>query len=168
MSSRLLRFEVLARHHNRPAFACGEEALDRYFQTQVTQDIRRHIANCFVIVDVGSGQVAGYYTLSAATIPLTDLPPEAARHLPHYPTMPAVRMGRFAVDRRFQRQGLGELMFMDAVQRTMPDAAAAFALLADAKDDRAVAFYRRYGFRPIMDRPRTLFLALATAQKTLR
>jgi hypothetical protein len=79
MSSRLLRFEVLARHHDRPAFACGEEALDRYFQTQVTQDIRRHIANCFVIVDVGSGQVAGYYTLSAATIPLTDLPPEDAR-----------------------------------------------------------------------------------------
>jgi ribosomal protein S18 acetylase RimI-like enzyme len=59
-------------------------------------------------------------------------------------------------------------MLMDAVQRTMHDAAAAFALLADAKDDRAVAFYQRYGFRPIMDRPRTLFLALATAQKTLR
>jgi len=161
------RFETLGDGHDRSLFRCGDEALDRYFQTQVTQDIRRRITNCFVMVETAANQVAAYYTLSAASIPLVDLPPEEGKRLPRYPTLPAVRIGRLAVDQHFQRRGLGELMLMNTVHRTIQDAAAAFALLVDAKNDQAVAFYRRYGFRPIADKPRTLFLPLATAQKTL-
>jgi ribosomal protein S18 acetylase RimI-like enzyme len=161
------RFETLADGHDRAAFNCGDDALDRYFQTQVTQDIRRRITNCFVVVEVAAGHVAAYYTLAAASIPLLDLPLEETKRLPRYPTLPAVRIGRLAVDQRFQRRGLGELMLMNAAHRTLQDAAAAFALLVDAKNDQAVAFYKRYGFRPIVDRPKTLFLPLATAQKTL-
>ena len=108
-----------------------------------------------------------YYTLSAASLPFLDLPADETKRLPRYPTLPAVRIGRLAVHQRFQRRGLGELMLMNAVHRTMQDAAAAFALLVDARNDQAAAFYRRYGFRPIVDRPGTLFLPLATAQKTL-
>lgn len=160
------RFEALRDDHDRAAFCC-DDALDRYFQTQATQDIRRRITNCFVVVEVATGQVAAYYTLSAASIPLVDLPPEETKRLPRYPTLPAVRIGRLAVDRRFQRRGLGELTPMNAVHRTILDAAAAFALLVDAKNDLAAAFYRRYGFRPVAGKPRTLFLPLATAQKTL-
>jgi ribosomal protein S18 acetylase RimI-like enzyme len=161
------RFEALGDTHDRAAFSCGDDALDRYFQTQVTQDVRRRIANCFVVVEIATGHVAAYYTLSAASIPLVDLPPDETKLLPRYPTLPAVRIGRLAVDRRFQRRGLGELMLMNAVRRTMLDAAAAFALLVDAKNDVAAGFYRRYGFRPIAGKPRTLFLPLATAQRTL-
>jgi ribosomal protein S18 acetylase RimI-like enzyme len=161
------RFEALSDSHDRAAFCCGDDVLDRYFQTQVTQDMRRRITNCFVVVEIATGHVAAYYTLSAASIPLVDLPPDETRRLPRYPTLPAVRIGRLAVDRRFQRRGLGELMLMNAVHRTMQDAAAAFALLVDAKNDLAAGFYRRYGFRPIAGKPRTLFLPLATAQKTL-
>jgi GNAT superfamily N-acetyltransferase len=161
------RFEALAEGHDRTAFCCGEVALDRYFQSQVTQDIRRRVTNCFVVVEVATDIVAAYYTLSAASIPLIDLPPDETKRLPRYPTLPAVRIGRLAVERRFQRRGLGELMLMNAVHRTMQDAAAAFTLIVDAKNDQAVAFYRRYGFRSIADRPRTLFLPLPTAQKTL-
>ena len=58
-------------------------------------------------------------------------------------------------------------MLIDAVHGTRQASAAAFALLVDAKNDRAAAFYERYGFRAIAGRPRTLFLPLATAQKTL-
>ena len=167
MTHGTFRFEVLAGHHDRDAFSCGEDALDRYFRTQVSQDIRRHITNCFVVVEIATGRVAAYYTLSAASIPLLDLPPDQAKRLPRYPTLPAVRIGRLAVDQRFQRRGLGEMMMMNAVSRTIQDAAAAFALLVDAKNDAAVAFYRRYGFSSIADRPRTLFLSIETAQKTL-
>lgn len=161
------RFETLGDAHDRAAFRCGDNALDGYFQTQVTQDIRRRITNCFVVVETVTGRVAAYYTLSAASIPFVDLPPNEAKRLPRYPTLPAVRIGRLAVDHRCQRRGLGELMLMNAVHRTLQDAAAAFALLVDAKNDQAAAFYRRYGFRPIAGQPRTLFLPLATAQKTL-
>jgi ribosomal protein S18 acetylase RimI-like enzyme len=167
MTGAPFRFEALGEAHDRSSFACGDEALDRYFQNQVTQDIRRRVANCFVIIAEPSGQVASYYTLSAASVPLTELPPEEAKRLPRYPAVPAVRIGRLAVDRRFQRRGLGELMLMNAVHRTIQDAAAAFALLVDAKNDAAVAFYQRYGFRQIAGKPRTLFLPLATAHKTL-
>jgi ribosomal protein S18 acetylase RimI-like enzyme len=167
MTAAPFRFETLGDGHDRAAFGCGDNALDGYFQTQVTQDIRRRITNCFVVVETATSRVAAYYTLSAASIPLVDLPPNEAKRLPRYPTLPAVRIGRLAVDQRYQRRGLGELMLMNAVHRTIQDAAAAFALLVDAKNDQAVGFYRRYGFCAIAGKPRTLFLPLATAQKTL-
>jgi hypothetical protein len=69
------RLEPLHGQHDRSTFASGEEALDRYFRTQVTQDIRRRIANCFVAVDVATGQVVAYYTIASASIPTPDLPP---------------------------------------------------------------------------------------------
>jgi ribosomal protein S18 acetylase RimI-like enzyme len=161
------RFEALADGHDRGAFSCGDQALDNYLRTQATQDIRRRVANCFVVLDVASGAVAGYYTLSAASIALTDLPPELTKRLPRYPAVPAVRIGRLAVDHGFQRRGLGELMVMNAVHRTLQDSAAAFAVIVDAKNDRAVEFYRRYGFRTLAGRQRSLFLPIETARKAL-
>jgi GNAT superfamily N-acetyltransferase len=169
MSPAPFRFDVLSKAHDRTAFHCGDDALDEYLRTGVTQDIRRRITNCFVfvVVETGAIQLAAYYTLSAASIPLLDLPPDEAKRLPRYPILPAVRIGRLAVDQRYQRRGLGELMLINAVHRTMQDAAAAFALLVNAKNDQATAFYQRYGFRLIAGKPRTLFLPLATAQKAL-
>jgi ribosomal protein S18 acetylase RimI-like enzyme len=161
------RFERIGEQHDRAAFRCGEEALDRYFQTQATQDIRRRVANCFVAVEVTTNQVAAYYTLSAASIPVVDLPPEEIKRLPRYPTLPAVRIGRLAVDERFQGRGLGGALLMNAAHRTLLADAAAYTLLVDAKNDGAVAFYQRYGFRPLSSQPRTLFLPLAVVQKTL-
>lgn len=161
------RFEPLGEGHDRSAFHCGEEALDRYFQTQVTQDIRRRITNCFVAVEAVTGYIAAFYTLSAASVALAELPPEETKRLPRYPTLPAIRIGRLAVDEKFQGRGLAAAMLMNAVHRSMQDAAAAFTLLVDAKNDRAVAFYQRHGFRALESQPRTLFLPLATAQKAL-
>jgi ribosomal protein S18 acetylase RimI-like enzyme len=161
------RLDMLCSEHERSTFRCGEEALDRYFHTRVTQDIRRHIANCFVAVENETGAVAAFYTLSATSIPIHDLPPETSKRLPRYPTVPAVRIGRLAVDQRFQRRGLGEAMLADAVARAVKADIAAFMLVVDAKNDRAVAFYRRYGFCTIASQPRTLFLPLSTAQKAL-
>jgi ribosomal protein S18 acetylase RimI-like enzyme len=165
MKDSSFRLAPLGAEHDRGSFSCGEEALDRYFKTQATQDIRRRIANCFVAAAPATGLVAGYYTLAAASVPLVDLPPEEAKRLPRYPTVPAVRIGRLAVDVRFQGRGLGGALLADATLRTLQAAPAVFALVVDAKNDRAVAFYRLYLFRPMVGRPRTLFLPLATAEK---
>jgi len=161
----LFRLEALGGEHDRSVFRCGEDALDRYFQIHVTQDIRRRIANCFVAVEAVTSDVAAYYTISAASIALTDLPAEETRRLPRYPTVPAVRIGRLAVDQRFQGRGLGAALLADAATRTLKADAAAFTLLVDAKNDQAIAFYQRFGFRILASRPRILFLPLATAQK---
>ena len=105
--------------------------------------------------------------MSAASVALTELPSEVTKRLPRYPTLPAVRIGRLAVDEKFQRRGLAAAMLMNAVHRTPSDAAAAFTLLVDAENDRAVAFYLHHGFRAPASQPRTLFLPLATAQEAL-
>lgn len=157
------RLEPLSSEHDRAGFDCGQSDLNRYFQTQVTQDVRRHITNCFVAVEACSTAVAGYYTLAAASIPTPNLPAELTKRLPRYPSLPAVRIGRLAVDRRFQGRGLGGAMLADAASRAMQAAPASYTLLVDAKDDAAVAFYRHHGFQLLVNQPRTLFLPLATA-----
>lgn len=159
--------EALASRHDRSAFASGEERLDRYFKTQVTQDIRRRVANCFVAVEAATGQVAAYYTIASASVSTPDLPPDEAKRLPRYPTLPAVRIGRFAVDRQFQGRGLGKALLADAAVKAMGAAPASFALLVDAKDEQAVNFYQHHGFRPLGSLPKVLFLPLATAEKIL-
>jgi ribosomal protein S18 acetylase RimI-like enzyme len=161
------RLAPLGAEHDRGSFHCGEEALDRYLQTQATQDVRRRIANCFVAVEAVSGQVAAYYTIAAASIPLVDLPPEEAKRLPRYPTLPAVRIGRLAVGQKFQGRGLGGVLLVDALRRTLQAPSAVYTLIVDAKNDDGVAFYQRYGFRTLASRTRGLFLPLATAQKAL-
>lgn len=161
------RLEALA-DHDREGFACGEDALDRYFQTQVTQDIRRRLTNCFVAVERSTEMVAGFYTLAASGIPMVGLPPDLTKRLPRYPSLPAVRIGRLAVDGRFRGKGLGGALLMDAAARALPSAAAAYALLVDAKSDQAAAFYEHHAFQRLASQPRTLFLPLATAEKALQ
>jgi hypothetical protein len=80
----------------------GTPALDRYFQTQASQDVRRRIATCFVAVSYDSGQIAGYDTLSATSIALDTLSPQLIRKLPRYPVVPAALLGRLAVARTQQ------------------------------------------------------------------
>lgn len=161
------RCEALAAHHQRASFACGTAELDRYFHQQVTQDIRRRVTSCFVAVDAASGAVAGYYTLASAGIPINEVPDDLQRRLPRYPTLPAVRIGRLAVDGAFRGRGIGGLLLMDAAARSHRADQANYALLVDAKDDTAVTFYRHYGFMPYASNPRILFLPLATATRLL-
>jgi len=165
MTSAPFRLEALDARHDRSLFQCGEQALDRYLQTQATQDIRRRVANCFVAIETASDQVAAYYTLSSASVAVTDLPPEETKRLPRYPTLPAVRIGRLAVGRSFQGRGLGAALLADATRRIEHADVAAFTLLVDAKNEHAVAFYQRHGFRTLVSQHRTLFLPLATALK---
>jgi len=89
--------------HERATFVSDSEALNRYFQQQVTQDVRRRVAACFVAMD-GEQRVAGYYTLAAASVLLAELPGATAKKLPRYPSVPAIRMGRLAVDQAFKGQ----------------------------------------------------------------
>ncbi len=145
----------------RDGFACGHEVLDRYFKTQVTQDTRRRIASAFVALESASGKVAGYYTLAASSVPLTALSEDVSRRLPRYPVIPAVRLGRLAVDRQFQKHGLGGALLADAMVRCAASEIAAYALLVDAKDAAAVAFYVHHGFVQLRDAPMTLFVPIA-------
>jgi len=110
-------------------------------------------------------KVAGYYTLASASLLLADLPASTIKKLPRYPTVPAVRMGRLAVDQTFKGQGLGGALLADALHRAARSDIAAFALMVDAKDEAAAAFYRHHGFIALPDSVLSLFLPLATVQR---
>ena len=146
--------------HDRSTFCSGSKPLDRYLQQQATQDMRRRVATCFVAL--ASNQcIAGYYTLASASLLLSDLPASIRKKLPRYPTVPTVRMGRLAVHQAFQGQGLGGALLADALNRAARSEIAACALIVDAKDGAAAAFYRHHGLVALPDAAQTLFLPLA-------
>ncbi len=150
--------------HDRAAFDCNSEPLNRYLREQVTQDVRRRVAACFVALTDGN-RIAGYYTLASASLLLSGLPDSIGRKLPRYPTVPAVRMGRLAVDQAYKGQGLGSALLADALDRAARSEIAAYALMVDVKNEMAAAFYQHHGFVPLPDSPRTMFLPLAIVRQ---
>jgi ribosomal protein S18 acetylase RimI-like enzyme len=145
---------------DRSGFCCGVEALDRYFHQQIGQDIRRGITTCFVAEERETSRIAGYYTLSAAEVLVADLPPEITRRLPRYPTIPAARIGRLAVDQDFRGCKLGSALIVSAASRAAASNLAVFAMVVDAKDDAAAAFYQHHGFAHYGASKRCLFAPL--------
>ena len=141
--------EALRSDHSRADFSCGNPSLDRYLKEQAGQDLRRGCATPFVLVSVGGDTtIRGYYTLSSYGIDVGELPVEVAKKLPRYPLVPATLLGRLAVDRNFQGQGIGEFLLMDTLHRALVQSAeiAAAAVVVDAIDTGAIKFYRRFGF----------------------
>ena len=161
------RVEALSAAHDRRGFASGVEPLDRYLRELATQDVKRRVSNCFVALD-DAGAIAGYYTFAATSLPLTELSDGEARRLPRYGLLPAGLIGRLAVDRNFLGQGLGGALLMDAAARAARADSAIFALIVDAKDDAALAFYEHHQFRRFASRPMSLFLPVATALQALK
>ncbi len=147
---------------DRSGFTCGKDTLDRYFQTQITQDVRRQIATAFVAVDNPTKKIAGYYTLSAAQVPLSDLEHDWRKKLPPYAALPAVLVGRLAIDSSFQGQGLGSGLLVDAATRIMRSDIGAHFLIVDALDDQAALFYQHHGMRRIPNMEHRLFIPLAS------
>ena len=159
--------ELLAEPHDRAGFACGSDSLDRYLRQQAGQDQRRRMTRVYVLRQRSSYAVAGFYTLANSAIQLVELPPARAHKLPRYPQMPATLLGRLAVDLRYRNQQLGEFLLFDAMHRSLESsrATASFALVVDAKDNAARAFYLRYGFAVIPSLPMRLFLPMQDIER---
>ncbi len=158
------RIEPLQKTHNRDAFQCGSAALDRYLQQQARQDSEKRVAALFVLVAGSAPEVLGYYTLSASQINADEVPLNLLKKLPRYPQLPVALLGRLAVDQRLKGKGMGEFLLMDALSRTLAASAgiAAMAVLVEAKDEAAVAFYAHFGFLPLNALGSKLILPMKT------
>lgn len=158
-----MRFESSSKKHDRTGFPCGSAPLDRWFATQAGQDKCRGITRLFVAVD--DEGIACFYTLSMFSLALDSLPADLAHRLPRYPDVPAALIGRLARAERLRGQGVGELLVADALKRIVAaiQAVAAFAVVVDAKDDRARSFYDALGFKSFPSRPDRLFMLAETA-----
>ena len=159
--------EPLAKAHKRADFTCGNERIDSYFRETVLQDVKRKYATCFVAREIATDRVAGFYTLSSSNVPLNEVPEPLVKKLPRYPTVPAVLIGWLGRHSDYAGHGLGEVLLFDAIKTVATAPIGAHAIFADAIDDGAAAFYAAFGFAPLVQRPRTLYLPITTALSLL-
>ena len=155
--------ETLSDRHDRADFSCGNASLDRYLKEQAGQDLRRVCAMPFVLAPKrDDSSILGYYTLSSYGIDVGELPPDMVKKLPRYPLIPATLLGRLAVDRRYQGQGIGEFLLMDALHRTLAQSfqIAAAVVLVNAIDAGAAKFYQHFGFVVLPSMAGRLFLPM--------
>ena len=148
--------------HDRQGFECGVAALDVYISRFAEQHRRSGISSVYVLSHSAQPErILGYYSLSAAEVDGQRLPELERKKLPRYP-VPCFRMGRLACRSDQQGRGLGKLLLGCAVDRCLKarQQIAAYALIVDAKDTAAKAFYLHFGFKPLLDTPLTLYLPL--------
>ena len=163
-----LRIEPLGKQHRRAGFGYGQGELRDWFRRRASQDGRRNVARVFVAVDDALG-VVGFYSLSSFTLSLENLPDEIARKLPRYDAIPAALIGRLARDKKACGLGIGELLLADAVRRILgaSKTLAVFAIVVDAKDERAVKFHKAYDFQVFPLQQCRLFLLASSAAAAL-
>ena len=156
----MISIEALASTHHRRTFSCGVEALDDYLRRFARQHADANVSRTYVAL--GGSTVRGFYSLAVSGIRKENLP---ARHLNRFPNfpLPVARLARLAVDVRHQRQGLGELLLADALQRCLRLSAeiGMIGVIVDAKDDHARGWYERFEFERLPDSPLTLWLPTA-------
>lgn len=156
--------EPLNAKHKKSDFSCGKEMLDNYLNKQANQDIKRKLSACFVIKEVETDLVKGYYTLSNNSIPLELIPNEIRKKLPRsYKVIPTTLLGRLAIDNKFQGQGIGKLILVDALKRSyeLSKTIGSFAVVVDPIDKNAERFYDKYGFIKLPDSGK-MFLPMKT------
>lgn len=155
------------------AFDCGEEALNEYLKRYAWQNQQRHLAGVtYIVAEETQGiLILGYYTLAVSSIPRNSFPGDSGRRLSPYPEVPVLLLARLAVDRRFQRRGIGEALMAHALHQTVEISkqAGCRALVVDAYQE-AADWYSRLGFRPAGPpraeaRTQKMFLDLRTIEK---
>lgn len=156
--------EPLNSTHKKSDFSCGKEMLDTYIQKQANQDVKRKLSACFVINETETNLIKGYYTLSNNSVASEFIPEQIRKKLPrYYETIPTTLLGRLAIDDRFQGQGIGKLILIDALKRSyeISKTIGSFAVVVDPIDQEAENFYNKYGFIKLPDSGK-MFLPMKT------
>lgn len=159
------RIEALNEHHDRDAFDCGEESLNKYLKQQASQDMKRQLGITHIAVSSDDvARIVGYYTLAMTSVAPGTMP---EKRLPEQMPLPAVLLGRLAIDASFKGHGLGEYLLMDALarcERVALSEVGAVAVVVDALPS-ALSFYSNYGFQQLSDDQLHLYLPMKTIRK---
>lgn len=152
----------LERSHQRGDFDCGEPSLNDFLRRYARQNDAKGISRTYVMLEEGSSIIVGYYTLSSGSISFETLPDDHSQ-TPKYP-VPTAHIGRLAVDRTRQGQGLGAMLLADALKRVrqISNQMGIYAVTVPALHEKAKTFYEAFGFIALKDDKFHLFLPLAT------
>jgi ribosomal protein S18 acetylase RimI-like enzyme len=159
----MLQIVLLSRQHNREAFCCGEHELDQYLKKTARQHNDKGISRTFVLVDTTEpATILGFFTLVGCEVVAADLPSKYAKKYPN--KAPAAKLARLAVSVDRQRKGLGGIMMVEAMRRTLSvsENIGIIGFFVEAKNQSAREYYEQYAFISLPDSPLTLFLPLAT------
>ena len=161
-----VRIERLGARHRRAGFDCGEPALNEFFQRQAGQIARRGFGKTYVALADDCITVTGFVTISAGQVETTELPHHLK--LPRYPA-PILRVGRLAVEKSYQGRGTGQHLMAFALQMALEfsQQAGLYAVLVDAKNDKAKAFYQRLGFTKTLGSPLCLYLPVSVLKNAV-
>lgn len=159
-----LRIERLTRQHDRNAFDCGEPSLNAFLQRVALQQDERGLGRTFVAVEEGEARILGYYTLATGKVNFENVPTN--KKLPPHMPVPVVLLGRLAVDNSGKGTGLGKLLLLHALWRSSLVArqAGVYAVEVDALNEAAARFYAKYGFMPLLDNPRHMYMPMKTIE----
>ena len=149
----------LEKSHIKDGFDCGIAELNQYLFRQAGQDVRKHYTVLFVAVEVPTNRIIGYYTLSNTSVNLNVVPFALRKKLPKYAEVPAIRLGRLAVDITTQGQGVGAELLADAAIRSVLNVSAWAFMTVNAKDSKAFSFYKKFGFESLLDDERHLYIS---------
>ena len=153
-----LEFRLLAKQHDRSGFDCGDKTLNEYLLKRSGQELRRNIAFPYVMTFEGENQIRGYYTLSASSVQANKLPPEITK-ITRYDYLPAVLIGRLALDKTLHGQGYGQYLLIDALRRISRSIDFAVTLvIVEAKDKKSEDFYKHFGFIKLSNEQKLLFI----------
>ena len=159
--------EPLNSKHKKSEFSCGKAMLDNYLHRQAKQDVKRKLSACFVLPSLPDNLIKGYYTLSNNSISYEIVPPNYQKRLPRaYSSIPTTLIGRLAIDNRFQGQGLGKILLVDALKRCYETSSimGSYAVIVDPLDNDAEDFYTKYGFIKLPDSAK-MFIAIDTIKE---
>jgi GNAT superfamily N-acetyltransferase len=159
--------ELLDKKHNRKDFDCGKELLNNYLKNQAGQDVKRKLTACFVLAEQETNNIKGYYTLSGNSIPLSSFPEQIQKKFPKsYVSIPATLLGRLAIDLKFQGEGIGKILLIDALKRSyeISREIGSFAVVVDPMDGDAEKFYEKYDFIKLPDSEK-MFIATRTLKE---
>jgi ribosomal protein S18 acetylase RimI-like enzyme len=162
--------ERLAKIHDRAGFDCGSEPLNLFLQQTARQHAERGISRTFVLVDETASApkpIVGFFSLNICQIKSESLTLREAGKLPR--DVAGVRLGRLAVAKSYQRQGIGKTLLVAAMGKFIEifHAAAGIGLFVDAKDPAAKRYYEQFGFVPMPSNELELFLPVKTIQEAL-
>jgi ribosomal protein S18 acetylase RimI-like enzyme len=155
--------EPLDKHHDRKTFDCGVKELNGYLQTTAFQHSKKGISRTFVIVEhVAPPVILGFITLTACEIVSERLPTSYSKKFPT--KVSGAKVGRLAVSSKYKRIGIGRRLLVFAMEQAVivHKSFGLTGMLVDAKDDRAMDYYKQFGFISLPDHPHTLFLPMQT------
>jgi GNAT superfamily N-acetyltransferase len=147
--------------HDRSRFNSGRLELDNYIKEQAGQDVRRNLSSVFVLTK-DQVDVVGYYTLSQHSLMVDDFPPATGKKLPRKRKVGCTLLGRLAVDLSCQGMGYGRALLFHALKKAIAVSVevASFAVIVDAKDEKAKLFYEKYDFLTLKDESLRLFMPI--------